>query len=105
MVAGSGVKPALINSLTPLGNSQLASEVCCTISKVTMLMATSGTSSKFSKVCLVVLFLILRTGEKTTMGGLDEKRLKKLKGLRFTFPFLSIVEAKHIGRGAIKCWR
>ena len=29
-VAGSGVKPAFTNSSTPLGYSQLASEVCCT---------------------------------------------------------------------------
>jgi hypothetical protein len=27
--------------------------------------------------------------------------LKKLNGLKFTFPDLSIVEAKQIGRGAI----
>jgi hypothetical protein len=34
------------------------------------------------------------------MGGLAEKTLKKLKGLRFTAPVLSIVEAKQIGLGA-----
>jgi hypothetical protein len=51
------------------------------------------------------LFLILLEGEKTTMGGVVENKLKKLKGVRLTFPFLSIVEAKQIGRGAIACCR
>jgi hypothetical protein len=52
---------------------------------------------------LVVLSLILLAGEKTTIGGLEENKLKKLKGLRLTFPSLSIVEAKQIGRGATIC--
>jgi hypothetical protein len=51
----------------------------------------------------VVLSRTLLAGEKMTMGGVVEKRLKKLKGLRFTFPALSMVEAKQIGRGAIAC--
>jgi hypothetical protein len=54
---------------------------------------------------LVVLSLTLRDGEKITIGGLEENMLKKLKGLRFTFPSLSMVEAKHTGRGAITCCR
>jgi len=54
---------------------------------------------------LVVLSLTLREGEKITTGGFDENRLKKLKGLRFTCPSLSIVDAKHIGLGAMICWR
>ena len=70
-----------------------------------MLMTTSGTSITFSRVCFVVLFLTRRDGEKMTMGGFEEKRLKKLKGLRFTLPSLSIVDAKQIGRGAITCCR
>jgi hypothetical protein len=53
----------------------------------------------------MVLSLTLLAGEKITMGGLVENKLKKLKGLRFTFPFLSIVLAKQTGRGAITCWR
>jgi hypothetical protein len=68
-------------------------------------MTTSGTSSTFCKVCFVLLSLTLLEGEKITMGGLDENILKKLNGLRFTFPFLLIVEAKQIGRGAITCCR
>jgi hypothetical protein len=48
-----------------------------------------------------VLFLTLLDGEKIAIGGLVLKKLKKLNGLRFTFPFRSIVEAKQIGRGAI----
>ena len=51
----------------------------------------------------MVLSLTLLAGEKITIGGLDEKRLKKLNGLRFTLPALSIVDAKQIGRGAIAC--
>jgi hypothetical protein len=35
------------------------------------------------------------------MGGLELKALKKLKGLKLTLPFLSMVLAKAIGRGAI----
>jgi len=34
------------------------------------------------------------------MGGFELNTLKKLKGLRLTFPSLSIVLAKHIGLGA-----
>jgi hypothetical protein len=36
---------------------------------------------------------------------LEENKLKKLKGLRFTFPALSMVDAKHIGLGAMACCR
>jgi hypothetical protein len=53
----------------------------------------------------VVLSLTRLDGEKMTMGGLDENKLKKLKGLRLIFPFLSIVLAKQIGRGATTCCR
>jgi hypothetical protein len=53
----------------------------------------------------VVLSLILREGEKITTGGLLENKLKKLKGLRFTLLALSMVQAKHIGRGATTCCR
>jgi hypothetical protein len=55
----------------------------------------------FSKVCLVVLSRTLREGEKIQTGGFILNKLKKLKGLRFTLPFKSIVEAKQIGLGAI----
>jgi hypothetical protein len=51
---------------------------------------------------MVVLFLTLLDGEKIAIGGLLVKKLKKLKGLRFTFPFKSIVEAKQMGRGAMR---
>ena len=57
----------------------------------------------FCKVCLVVLSLTRLAGEKTTTGGLEENKLKKLNGLRLMTPFLSIVDAKHMGRGAIAC--
>src|SRR5215217_3458053 len=104
-VAGSLVKPALMNSSVPLGYSQLASETCCTISYVTILITTSGTSITFCKECFVVLSLILFEGEKTTTGGSEETILKKLNGLRLTFPSLSMVDAKQIGLGAITCCR
>src|SRR6185437_1611203 len=68
-----------------------------------MLIATSGTSSTFSRVCFVVLFLTLLAGEKMTTGGLVLNKLKKLNGLRFTFPFLSTVDAKQIGREPLAC--
>jgi hypothetical protein len=53
---------------------------------------------------MVVLFLTLLDGEKIAIGGLLVKKLKKLKGLRFTFPFpfKSIVDAKQMGRGAMR---
>jgi hypothetical protein len=53
----------------------------------------------------VVLSLTLLDGEKITTGGFDENKLKKLNGLKLTFPFLSTVEAKQIGRGATTCCR
>src|SRR5258708_34710405 len=68
-----------------------------------MFITTSGTSFTFCQVCLVVLFLILLPGEKITIGGVVENKLKKLKGLRLIFPSLSIVEAKQMGLGAIAC--
>jgi hypothetical protein len=51
----------------------------------------------------VVLSRTLLEGEKTTIGGLEENKLKKLKGERFIFPALSIVDAKQIGLGAMAC--
>jgi hypothetical protein len=51
----------------------------------------------------VVLSRPLLEGENTTTGGFVEKRLKKLKGLRFTFPSSSIVDANAIGLGAMAC--
>ena len=66
-----------------------------------MLITHSGTSSIFCKVCLVVLFRALLEGEKITIAGLVEKRLKKLNGLRFTLPEASIVLAEQIGLGAM----
>ena len=44
-------------------------------------------------------------GEKITIGGLEENKLKKLKGLKFTLPALSMVDAKQTGLGAITCSR
>jgi hypothetical protein len=70
-----------------------------------MFTTTSGTSITFSSVCLVVLSLTLRDGEKITIGGLEENKLKKLNGLRFMFPALSIVDAKQTGLGATTCCR
>ena len=66
-----------------------------------MLITTSGTSKIFSNVCFVVLSRTLLDGEKTAIGGLELNKLKKLNGLRLTFPFLSIVLANAIGLGAI----
>jgi hypothetical protein len=47
--------------------------------------------------------LARREGEKITIGGLVENKLKNENGLRFTFPLPSIVDAKQIGLGAIAC--
>jgi hypothetical protein len=52
---------------------------------------------------LVVLVIPLLAGEKMAMGGLVLNKLKKLKGLRFGFPFLSIVLTNATGRGATTC--
>ena len=52
----------------------------------------------------MVLSRTLRAGEKTTIGGFEENKLKKEKGLRFTCPSLLMVEAKQMGRGAMACW-
>jgi hypothetical protein len=49
----------------------------------------------------MVLSLTRRAGEKTKIGGLALKTLKKLKGDKFGLPFLSIVLAKAIGLGPI----
>lgn len=48
----------------------------------------------------MVLFLPLREGEKIMMGGFALKTLKKLKGLKLTWPALSIVLANAMGLGA-----
>jgi hypothetical protein len=37
-----------------------------------------------SSVCFVVLSLTLRAGEKISIGGFEEKRLKNENGLRLT---------------------
>ncbi len=63
-------------------------------------MTTSGTSSTFSKVCLMELSRTRLAGENMAIGGLLPKTLKKLNGLRFTLPFLSMVDAKQMGLGA-----
>ncbi len=49
---------------------------------------------------MIVLSRTRRAGEKTSVGGLEPKALKKLKGERFGFPFLSMVLANAIGLGA-----
>lgn len=68
-------------------------------------MTTSGSSKTFCSVCLVLLSLTLLEGEKITIGGLEENKLKKLKGLKLIFPALSMVDAKQIGLGAMACCR
>ncbi len=62
-------------------------------------MTTSFTFKTFSKVCLVVLSLTLRAGEKIKIGGLALNTLKKLNGDKFGLPSLSFVLAKAIGLG------
>jgi aspartate/glutamate racemase len=49
----------------------------------------------------VLLSLPLLTTEKTISGGLYENRLKKEKGLRFTFPEALMVDTSAMGRGAM----
>ena len=51
-------------------------------------------------MCFIVFPLTLLAGEKIRIGGFAENALKKLKGLKFKFPSLSIVLAKAIGLGA-----
>ena len=63
-------------------------------------MTTSWCCFTLSKVCLVVLSLPLLDGEKTIIGGLALNTLKKLNGLKFTLPLVSIVLANAIGLGA-----
>jgi hypothetical protein len=48
---------------------------------------------------LVVLSLPRLAGEKIKIGGLALNTLKKLKGDKLTFPFLSMVLANAIGLG------
>jgi hypothetical protein len=50
-------------------------------------------------VSFVVLLDTLLLEEKTTMGGLELKALKKLYGARLSNPFSSIVLTKAIGLG------
>ena len=49
----------------------------------------------------MVLFLTRLEGEKTTIGGLELKILKKLNGDKLALPFSSNVLAKAIGLGPI----
>tara|TARA_R110002050_G_scaffold41842_5_gene101192 strand:- start:10266 stop:10547 length:282 start_codon:yes stop_codon:yes gene_type:complete len=62
-------------------------------------MTTSILFNTFSKVCLVLLSLTLREGEKIKIGGLEPKTLKKLKGDKLGLPLPSTVLAKAIGLG------
>jgi hypothetical protein len=64
-----------------------------------MLITTSRVDSTLIKVCLIELSRTLRAGEKISIGGLELKTLKKLKGDKLGIPFLSTVLAKAIGRG------
>lgn len=64
-------------------------------------MTTSGTSRIFNNVSLGAPVLPLYAGEKTAIGGLEEKILKKLNGAKLACPSLLIVLAKQIGLGAI----
>ena len=48
---------------------------------------------------LVVLLRTLLAGENIAIGGFELKTLKKLNGLIFLTPFLSIVLARAIGLG------
>src|SRR6185312_15672905 len=105
VTALSFLNPAFRNSSTPSSYSQEAREACPTISLVTILITTSGTSIKLCKVCFIVLSLIRRRGEKITMGGLDENRLKNENGLRLTLPCRSIVDASAMGLGATRLVR
>src|SRR5579872_2533101 len=68
-------------------------------------MTTSGTSSTLCNVCLVELSLTRREGEKIRTGGVVEKTLKKLNGLRLTCPLKSMVLAKQMGRGATEAFK
>ena len=61
-------------------------------------MTTSLILETLFKVCLVVLSLTLRAGEKIAIGGLALKTLIKEKGLKLGF-HLSIVLARAIGLG------
>src|SRR5690242_8262938 len=97
--AGTGVNPAFSNSFTPRGYSQLASEACWAMPYVTTLITTSLVAQIFSRVCLIVLFLTRRAGEKIRMGGWLPKTLKKLNGDKLGFPCSSTVLAKQMGRG------
>jgi len=49
----------------------------------------------------VVLSRTRLAGEKINIGGLELKTLKKLNGLKLTFPLASTVLANAIGLGAI----
>lgn len=64
-------------------------------------MTTSGTSNTFSNVSLGAPVRPLYAGENTAMGGLEENKLKKLKGERLGSPLLLMVLAKQMGRGAM----
>ena len=93
------VKPAFSNSFVSASNSQEDKETCWAIFFVTKEITHSFTCNTLSNVCFEVLFLTLLTGEKIKIGGLIEKTLKKEKGLKFLFPFLSTVPTNAIGLG------
>ena len=97
------VSPDFTNSFTPFSYSVLESDTCCTISKFTLPITTSGTSFTFSSVCFMVLPRAFLNGENIKIGGLVLNILKKLNGETFTFPSLSTVEANAIGLGATEC--
>ena len=66
-----------------------------------MFITHSGTTNIFKSVSFGAPVLPLYAGEKTAIGGFEEKILKKLNGAKLGSPFLLIVLAKQIGLGAI----
>ncbi len=67
--------------------------------KLTTFITTSGIFLTLLYVSFVVFVRPDRAGEKTKIGGLALKTLKKLKGAKLATPFSSMVEANAIGRG------
>src|SRR5699024_1090068 len=64
-----------------------------------MLITTSFVSIALYNVSLLDPLRKLSTQEKITVGGCALKRMKKLKGAKFTTPLASIELTKAIGRG------
>src|SRR5918992_1619978 len=95
---GTGVRPAMANSLTSVGYSAAVRFMASAMASTTTLTTNSPVSSILARVSFR-LSPAWRDEENTIVGGSYATALKKEKGARFTSPAADMLDTKAIGRG------